>query len=315
MFDVAFRGEFVPNNYHSVVAREAVLSAIYETIPRSPRLAEVVVPRLVKKAIRQWRARVDLLADAGWRALQDDSNSRVQYMRNCRPYFMAAYPATRSCNRVVICPFCYGRWVSEMWKRIADRFPGDFSLPEGYQAATLAGGTGDPYVPRGRAMLLDGAHDDSLPNRYSPVEDRIYTHHAVFGHIRREFRKDDVSLSKVIDKSFANRAKAIRALDPVGALLVSSVIPLKHTWCIQHRIMFAVPADKELPPDFKRACSRYVRIVRPARPELVRVAALTCSYPVPLLTGDADDTVSILHALEGKKMRLTYGCFRKQRIY
>jgi len=312
MFDVAFRGEFVPNNYHSVVARESVLSAIYETIPRSPSLAEVVVPRLVKKAIRQWRSRVAELADAGWHALPN--SSRVQYMKNCRPYFMAAYPATRSCNRVVICPFCYGRWVSEMWKRIEDRFPGDFSLPAGYQPPTPVGGTGDPYVPRGRAMVFNGAHDESV-RRYSPVADRTYTHHVVFGHIRREHRKDEVTLSKVINDSFASRANVVRALDPVGALLVSSVTPMKHKWCIQHRAMIVVPADKELPLAFKRACSRYVRIVRPSRPELVRVASLTCSYPVALLTGDVTDTVSILHALEGKKMRLMYGCFRKQRIY
>jgi hypothetical protein len=171
----------VPNRYADRVQQESTLFALmgWPKKPlRSPKLTrEMRDTQIIAKAYalqKLWRARVDSLGNGGWdvaadtpKGIRDRSGAQ-----RCRPTFFIPRGATgfradnapgkesfRVCKRMPICPFCYARWVREMWLRV------DYTLfrdPAGpgreitEQAGTHARMAAGGHTGRARGLTISG---------------------------------------------------------------------------------------------------------------------------------------------------------------
>lgn len=176
----------VPMRYPDRVQQESTLFPLmgWPKKPlRSPKLTmDARKTQIIAKAYslqKLWRERVETLGEEGWdvaRASPQGLRDRAGAQR-CRPTFFIPSGATgfrannapgqetfRVCKRTPICPFCYARWVREMWLRV------DYTLfrdPEGpgravteqtIQALQAAG----PPTRRRGLTISDRDPDDPL---------------------------------------------------------------------------------------------------------------------------------------------------------
>jgi len=63
-------------------------------------------------ARKSWRTRLMGLRDAGWAPLQDN---QVFFFRNCPPFGVTTGRQSVPCHKPVICPFCHGRRVADVF--------------------------------------------------------------------------------------------------------------------------------------------------------------------------------------------------------
>ena len=64
----------------------------------------------------QWRHRLMSLREAGWAGL--DNRHVLTHMRNCPPFgVLTDSPRMQTCNRLRMCPFCWGREVIKVYSR------------------------------------------------------------------------------------------------------------------------------------------------------------------------------------------------------
>ena len=310
MLDVDFSHKFVPGDYPSVAAREAVLGSIFgQDIPRDPQDGAPIVLRQVEQLVSLWRARVAALHDAHWDVTADPktTNARIQYLRNCNPFFVRSLPITRLCRQRMLCPFCYGRWTASLCGVIDGAFPHDYVV-QGVAASESKASQGI----RGRGILFNGARGADSAG-YSRVVDRIYKSHLVISSRCRSHSWDD--LHAAVADSFSNRGDAVRSLGAQGAFVVSAVVPETATaWQIQHRLLLMVRADHKVPDEFVDSCATYERIEQPTHSAISRAVALVAKYPVQLLTEDAAHVVRALHILRPYRQRLFYGKFRQSHL-
>ena len=140
MSDFHYHAAAVPGRYADRVQQESTLFPVMGWPKKPLRVPKLTIEarktQIIAKAYslqKLWRERVETLGDAGWdvtgntpKGLRDRSGAQ-----RCRPTFFIPSGATgfrannapgkesfRCCNRVPICPFCYARWVREMWLRV-----------------------------------------------------------------------------------------------------------------------------------------------------------------------------------------------------
>lgn len=136
-----FHAAAVPDRYPDRVQQESTLFPLMgwprkrrgeTTMSRDLRGRQIIAKTHGLRS--RWLDRVQQLTEAGWRYTLDREEGdgtgvrNRRNMQNCRPTFFIPKGATtfRSgggsetflcCNREAICPFCYARWVRNMWAR------------------------------------------------------------------------------------------------------------------------------------------------------------------------------------------------------
>jgi hypothetical protein len=125
MSDAFFAPKFIPQTYADRIQRCAVLHPIFGVLLQ-PKDIEIATFKLLKI----WRRTLTSLAGAGWTPREGaiPGTEDMQYARNCRPSFVHCKPQTMLCRLDYICPFCYGRWVREVWEMVDLAFPNRNSL-------------------------------------------------------------------------------------------------------------------------------------------------------------------------------------------
>lgn len=301
MPDVEFEFNAVPGRYVDLVQRYAVLYSL----KRPPTHADHVYA-MTEGMVRMWRARVGALSNAGW-VPNPSSDHGILYARNCRPTFAITSPPTRPCHLRQLCPFCYARWVRDMWLDIDAQFPmGKRHDPEEEAPENL------------RSILIDDEPQHSNDFRFHLVE----RHHYVYSDalIGGETHPDDVThrLSDLLQLVMGARKKAIQLVQPIGALSFTTVEPGRKTdrWKFHHRQLFKIPANQELPEGWAdRTHGPIYRHERPTRKVVLQSVARALRYPADIIRGDVDRTVQILQAKLDAKYRgySRYRSFRTKR--
>jgi hypothetical protein len=319
-FDAKFKVEFVPRRYRDEVARLAVLYPLVKFDMRNQRQDSRVV-NATAKVIAMWRARTLNLRDHSWAAAQHLPDVKgpkpVDYMRNCRPNFVAMRPATRPCKVWHACPFCWGRMVQGVWDTVDAAFP-DTALIEAPiittpQAGTVVLAAGERR-PRTIVMNSDKTKltADGKRRITTSVASRDFPYHLVTVCRRSVFSAQD-SLPNLVDEFCKTRSR-IRSIDFTGAAVVTTVEYRTKQWHLSHRYLLMVKPGTEIPVSFSEVPG-YRYINTPTRREVMRAVARTCKYSRSMLMGDPKQTVRILHAISGRRLRALYGCFRKTKHY
>jgi hypothetical protein len=324
-YDAEFRVEFVPGRYRDVVAREAVLYPVVN-FDRRGRHTDARIISATKKMVEMWRARALELRDHGWITAQGDSTAGakpVDYMRNCRPNFVSMYPRTRPCKAWHVCPFCWGRMVQGVYDRVDAAFP-DTSLvvdvvPSSFGTSTdgevnsgvLAAGE---RKRRSIVMNMDDVRvaADGKRRRMSALSSRAFPYHMVTVCMRSAYSARE-SLPNLVD-SFCNSRGRVRAIPFTGAMVLTTVEHRTNQWHLSHRYLLMLPPDAEVPLSFSEAPG-FRRNEQPTRRLVMEAVARTCKYPRALLVGDPQHYVRILHAINGRRLRALYGCFRNTKQY
>jgi hypothetical protein len=319
-YDANFRPEFVPRRYRDIVARDAVLYPLVQ-FDRRTRNEDSRVIAATKQAVNMWRARTLELRDLSWAAAQGSVGSGakpVDYMRNCRPNFVSMYPRTRTCKAWHICPFCWGRMVQSVYDTVDAAFP-DTSLVE--EPVAVASPSSDTTVlaageRKSRAIVMNSddvrVAADGKRRRITPLNTRHFPYHLVTACIRSTFSAQE-SLPNLVD-SFCKTRGRIRDIAFAGALVLTTVEYRTKQWHLSHRYLLMLSPGTEIPPTFSSAAGyRYVE--QPTRREVMNAVARTCKYPRAMMVGDPKNSVRILHAISGRRLRALYGCFRNTRQY
>ncbi len=290
-----FRLTSVPNRYPDVVQRMAVLYKLNQ-----PAEDNNHVRLMTTQLIQQWRARVVALTNCGWRPHGGSrSSNSTMYAKNCRPTFAMSSPATRTCNHRLVCPFCYARWVRDVWQQIDANFPApDYTADE----TTFNG-------RELRALLLDGnAITDERVSRSTTFRFHlVYRKHTFYRSILPEGANSvEHALELLLAGIHAQRADYVRTVDPAGAFLYTTIEPYDNgrQWKFCHRQIFKMLPDSEFPRDIAAATNgQVVRYDRPTRKIIMRTVAKACSYPTGLMYGDPESTVTLLAARQRYNFR------------
>lgn len=286
MPDVDFTLYAVPNRYQDVVQRMAVLSAI-----RQPAWTSDQVRELTVKLIDQWRARVGSLTSAGW---EPSTGNRAQhsilYARNCRPAFVMTSPPTRPCRNVLVCPWCYARWVRDVWAVIDTDMP----APDPPVTPDETTEDGREY----RSIILDTANDEPVDNRAFFRFHLLERHHTYYRPLTDGGRTVEQTLTVLMNGIAQSRKLLVDRVDPIGAFIYTTIEPWERgqqQWKIHNRQVFKLTPEQDFPADIVQSThGRVTRYERPTRKEILRIIARTCRYPVELITGDADLTARLI---------------------
>ncbi len=335
----------VPMRYPDRVQQESTLFPLmgWPKKPlRSPKLTmDARKTQIIAKAYslqKLWRERVETLGEDGWavaRATPQGLRDRAGAQR-CRPTFFIPSGATgfrannapgqetfRVCNRVPICPFCYARWVREMWLRV------DYTLfrdPEGpgravteqtIQALQAAG----PPTRRRGLTISDRDPDDPLDTEEpaDPImprntgvdllwwrEQQLVTPGVVDG---------PVAGPSAIQQALANLVRwewptMMKHREPqkyhmvLGGLQSIVVEPYtlgeNRKFVVTIRRLMITPhgsiTDNRQQTIAKKVTAEIKTIEQPSRKIVVAEMAKLLRYPTGLLRGDVPLTVSSLHA-------------------
>jgi len=118
---VAFTPLYAPRRHQDVVRRHAVLVPLMGPGGDDPKILDQV-----GRLIAQRRARLYALADAGLPEISggEGQGRRLRFALNCKPSFVVTKEQTACCN-LAFCPFCWARWVYEVWVNIEHAFFAD----------------------------------------------------------------------------------------------------------------------------------------------------------------------------------------------
>lgn len=260
----------VPRRYADLVQRYAVLYPLQGACGSDEQVVEQT------HALRgRWASRIYSLADVGWHPRSNPHSTG--FVCNCRPTFVMMDNNLRSCGIRDICPFCYARWVRDVWDIMDEGY--ERHRDEGYLVMRLA----RRFIRR----MPDGEVDEYgvawTPERW----------------LRGTLRAS-IKLRKHLSK-----------LKCLGAFHTTRVTPTSRGWILAIRQLFLVQHGRELPSAWQTAPhGTWRRYERLKRKHFLRVVARVCRYPRPLLTADAHRVAELLHARHRLRLSATYGCFR-----
>lgn len=309
MSDVEFQFYGVPNRYQDVIQRMAVMYAI-----RQPARTLDDVRDMTALLLDQWRARVGALISAGWEPnIGARSQHSILYARNCKPTFTISSHRTRPCKNTAVCPWCYARWVRDVWRSIDANMPAPDLVeptPEeiaaGRELRSIVIDDGDPDPPRRHTTEF----------RYHLVE----RHHYFYRDVLPEPNPGGLTISTNLEGLLNNieeqRTALVRMVDPAAAFLYNTLEPWEQgrQWKIHSRQLFKLLPEHDFPAQVVEATQgRVVRHTRPTRREVIQIVARICRYPVDLMIGDPDRTVELLHTRRRIRFRsyVRYRGFRQ----
>lgn len=277
MNEAVFSFGAVPGRYSDIVQRSAVLYMLQKHANTPDEVRE-----LTSHLVDRWRARVAALVKEGWQpGTGGEARHNLMYVRNCRPTFVMNKPATRACRHDWICPFCYARWVRDVWLLMDSSFQ---------KAEPIHAAQGGQQL---RGIECDEPTDES-ETQYSTV----FTHKIVSRRHRMTVPivppENDMSaadylktaLRAIVDK----RKDVVRLVDPVGAFMFSTIVPDEagRNWEIIHRQIFKLQQSQSLPECLTGANSNLgiVEESRPTRKKIHDIVVDVCAYPPQLMVGD-----------------------------
>lgn len=295
MTDSPFEFSFVPNTYADRVQRAAVL---YPLIGRA-RSPSMIVQQ-VERLVRQWRRRLVVLRDAEW--VHSEGLKSLQYARNCCPAFAYARPRTRPCSLVYVCPFCYARWVRDVWLRV------DMAFPNQRRAE---------FNPRHEVTVEDPIPDavPVMPPSAVPYQ-LIERHHTVYAPCPADPVERLLAIETYLRGVSQLRPRTIRRIKPRAAFMFVSVEPHGNSLRLRYRQLFMVAEDYELDPAMIENTHGHLRFhAAPSRQTIFGAVARVCRYPTRLMYGDPQDTALILRARQRLRFRASamFGAFRRAR--
>ncbi len=321
--DATFIPHFVPQTYADRVQRAAVLYKLYRPLP-DPQQVRVHTLRLVKL----WRWSLRQLWDQHWH----NRPRGLQFARNCCPSFVYCTPRTRSCGLARICPFCYARWVRDVWETVDLAFPNlnsrqvteEILLDDGTAReprrleVTLPADT-TPYA------LVERRHEFNLPflptDHYRDLAARA--HYSVRPRRKRKTPREEALLARDLPAFERHLRECLQAattarngwmakLHPVGALYHTTVEPWADCWHVEHRQLLMLRPDQQLDPQIElQTRGLFARHEQPSRRLLFEAVIRACAYPKLLLRGDYELTGVLLRARRRVRLTANYGAFRQ----
>ena len=261
----------VPRRYADLVQRYAVLHSLM-----APSRSDEGVIASTDAVRRQWITRAHQLRECGWSPRADPLT--MGYVFNCRPAFVMTDGHRRACGFRDICPFCYARWVLDMWERIdyAHRLCGD----EGYWVMRLHRRQFKRLPPEG-ILRADG-----LPWTKTGYLETLY------------------------DDAIGLRHEVVPHLGCLGGFWLVQAIPLLHGWSIQSRQVLLMQRDAVLPKRMIKAHGTFHQYDRLTRRKLMCVVAQVCRYSARLMTAEPERLLEILTARRRRHLYALIGCFR-----
>jgi hypothetical protein len=316
MTDQAYTYSWIPHGYGARLQRQAVL---YPLVGRAGK-PEQIVTRTIQ-LVNIWRARLYSLSKIGW---YPGANSKdTQYTRNCPPGFVYTTPHTRQCKFRSFCPFCYARWVYEIWRRLDETFPNPRDVPAVSQLSHDSEEELDDILPELASLPHKGRADRPLrsidlggPQCEDP--DRPFPFHLLTRSVEkvspftreRESETLQAYAAHLLSQVAHARAQSISKMDTPGSFAFTMLVPAEHHWRILHRELHIVPAAYVLVPD---VTGEVERIERPSRTRIFQTTAKICEYPRELMYGDVEMTKVALEARQKVRLSGTYGVFRRNR--
>jgi len=299
MSDIEYEFSAVPNRYQDVVQRMAVLYALYRPVGDN----NDAIRSITKATLDGWRARVGTLTAAGWEPSRGQRAAHsILYARNCKPTFVMTDKRTRPCNNRLVCPFCYARWVRQVWMQIDSCFPAP-SRP-GPSAEELELGR------ELRAITLDEEPIEDEDRRVQFPWHLVERHHTFYMDVVPADNPLDLDVRGYLVELLRNlqdiRGNTVRRVDPVGAFIYTTVEPSEdgRQWKFHHRQLFKLTANHEFSPELvSQTDGPVVRHVRPTRRVILQAVARACRYPIALMRGDAERTVQLLEARRALNFR------------
>ncbi|MDM4019325.1 hypothetical protein [Roseiconus lacunae] len=285
MHDFEFQFGTVPNRYQDVVQRGAVLQRFY-----GPSFDPQIITSRTQALQASWRKRIGELTAVGW--VPSPSHVSIMYARNCRPTFvMIGNQNARSCGHRHICPFCYARWVREMWLHIDPLFNAPLSL--------------DAAEADMRVIDIPG----------TPSETRFFPHHLIERHHVRKIPSslfDEPGTTHNIDLIAdlfraigANRGNLIKRINPAGAMLFTTLEPVNSDTTrlkLHNRLLMKVPFTYEVPDDLLNGPGiRWRRVEEPTRTAVMHAITRVCAYPRGFMFGRAQVMFEVLCAKRATK--------------
>src|SRR5262245_50051765 len=123
MSDYQYEFNMVPKEASAHAARRAVLYPLCKPPDglSTEAMEEWCWQEAGPKLLKQWRARLVVLKEAGWNKLAGWKN--MQYARNCWPGGMLGLCAyepsqTRTCQHPDLCPWCWARRTIRVFKQV-----------------------------------------------------------------------------------------------------------------------------------------------------------------------------------------------------
>lgn len=309
MSDQEFVAEWVPHTFAARIQRAAVLYRL-ESMAHSP--AEIVEKTL--SLVTKWRARLSRLQDGGWLPRNDAGGS--VFARNCPPSFAFMRPHLRPCRMSHFCPFCYARWVAEVWARVDAAFPNprDEAPPDHSRIADGGEIPGEIVVSHGRRAALSTEELAGLQGREFPFHlvERRYVRQLACGDAPAED-----FIRQAMQHVIRQRRPQIEKYGPIGAFQFVTFEPDQwDSWRVHYRTLAMIRADQPT-PGWR---GRVARIEQPTRKEIFKAVARVCTYPGGLLYGNPDQTIAFLrgrrmergpsHRAVGLRLSAMFGAFR-----
>lgn len=291
MSDIQHELRVVPNRYKDVIQRMAVLYPIQNGLPQTAEQVRTATSSLIET----WRARIGALSTAGWEpSVGERANHSLLYARNCRPTFAMSTRSTRPCHNRLVCPFCYARWVREIWLNIDGNFP----APDPVEPDPLEVENGREF----RAITLDGQVEDAIETHNSVFRFHLVErHHTFYRPVVPNPNPNSLTLEATLARLLQDiedqRQFIVRLVDPVGAFIYTTLEPFDEgrQWKIHHRQLFKMTPEQDFPLAVaENTQGSVVRFERPSRRTILGAVARVCRYPLQLIRGDAERTVQLL---------------------
>ena len=291
MSDVEYNLLDVPNRYQDVIQRMAVMHALRAQLPNTDEQVRAATYAMIE----QWRARIGTLAAAGWEPKTGPNCQHViAYARNCRPTFCMTTYKMRPCSNRLICPWCYARWVREVWMNIDGSFP----APDPIEPDPLELEAGREF----RSIVLENGVSDAGQSHRTVFRFHLVERHHVF--YRPVVPTDNPrgitladQLTGILQQVELRRKEIVRQVDPVGAFIYTTVEPYDQgrQWKLHHRQLFKMTPEQDFPANIAENTNGSLRrFARPARRVILQAVARACRYPTALMVGDAERTVQLL---------------------
>lgn len=317
MSDLEFDFKFIPNRYEDRVQRSAVLYPLTKKCLNGHQ-----VRTQVGVMQRMWRARVGALTGCGWEPRP--SRGSIGFARNCLPTFLYAEPRTRPCNCATICPFCYARWVREVWLTVDAAFPN----PRELNSDPVNDGDIFEYPDTDQGLPQNGIIDDGLRpimlKSDEPSVRQVFKHHAVefIYQYTREYPPGQANqaqfLHTLLSELVMIRSRTVKRLGPKAAFMYDTVEPAEDGWRVRTRHLLMIRPDQELPSTYgAQTGARMTRHERPSRKVLFGAVSRVCRYPKLLIHGDPVRTAFLLEARQQQRYRMSamYRGFRSRTDY
>ncbi len=278
---VAFTPLYAPRRHQDVVRRHAVLVPLMGPGGDDPKILDQV-----GRLIAQRRARLYALADAGLPEISggEGQGRRLRFALNCKPSFVVTKEQTACCN-LAFCPFCWARWVYEVWVNIEHAFFAD--APPGATSP-------QDLIYRSATQRV---HVSFTPDHGGGVADGL----AAYALRRTKIR---------------NRRGAefgLRCPGVVGGFEMLHVNPGDDgRWAVNIRqVLMATPGAPD-PAPVPAKDYRYERTQRPGRLAVRDAVALANRYPTFLMRGEPAVAVRYLAARRRRQISAMTGGFRNK---